>query len=94
MLEPLHRGRSNKYHNLFETNINNKKKLLPQCYYIKLGFKGEYFSCTCFHVDKTNIHTMFSDEEDDYVSTPAEHIGSLQLSAKPMLVPETVDEME
>jgi len=28
----------------------------------------------------------------DVISTPADHIGSLQLSAQPMLVPETADE--
>ena len=45
-------------------------------------------------VKKSQQKKMFSDGDDDYVCTPAEHIGSLQLSAKPMLVPETVDEME
>lgn len=29
---------------------------------------------------------------EDMISTPADHIGSLQLSAQPMLVPETADE--
>ncbi|KAK3595177.1 hypothetical protein CHS0354_002777 [Potamilus streckersoni] len=42
---------------------------------------------------------MFEDESDNddegrHVATPAQHIGSLQLSAEPMLVPESVDEAE
>ncbi|KAL3866886.1 hypothetical protein ACJMK2_044138 [Sinanodonta woodiana] len=42
---------------------------------------------------------MFDDESDNddegrQIATPAEHIGSLQLSAEPMLVPESFDEAE
>lgn len=50
--------------------------------------KGHLFPET---VDSSEMD-LFKGEEEDIVATPAEHISSLQLSAQPMLVPETVDD--
>ena len=50
-LEPPRRGGSNKYPQSMFWGKNKKSRYtpaLPQFYYVKVGFKGVYFSWTCF----------------------------------------------
>ena len=51
MLEPLWRGGSNEYPQSMFWSKNKKNRYTPvppQSYYIKVGYKGVYFTLTCY----------------------------------------------